>query len=75
MALSDQLLSICESSLVSKETLQDTLTLTVSRMGERANDTHRVTLQLLQGRALSVRAWVLEADRPKSVLAESMLAV
>lgn len=35
VAVSDQLLSICESSLVSKETLRDSLTLTVSRMGER----------------------------------------
>lgn len=35
VAVSDQLLSICESSLVSKEALRDSLTLTMSRMGER----------------------------------------
>lgn len=43
------------------------MTLTMSRTGARANGPHRVTAAA-SGRVVSVRAWVLEAERPKRVL-------
>lgn len=58
VAISDLSLSICESSMVPKETLGDGLTLTMSKMGAKTNGDGG------QGMAL-------EAGRPKSVLVES----
>lgn len=57
MAISDLSLSICESSVVPKETLGDGLTLAMSKTGAKTNGDGG------QGMAL-------EAGRPKSVIVE-----